>query len=105
MERKLFSMRSGLHSVSRKTAQRGIPRYSRKKGLGNVTSLMTRQFVATYEIFGTGISALLDSWVTNTHSVKYSVQNEIFGPYILVKKHNTLNFWSAENQSRFSCLL
>ena len=55
---------------------------------------MTRQFVATHAIRESEISSLLDSWVTNTHSVKCCVQREIFDPYILEKKkkrHNTLN--------------
>jgi hypothetical protein len=52
---------------------------------------MTRQFVATHAIRESEISALLDSWFTNTHFVKCCAQKEIFGPYILVKKHNTLN--------------
>jgi len=64
---------------------------------------MTRQFVATHAILETEISTLLDSSVTNTHSVKLCVQKEIFGSYILLKKkkHKTLNFWSAKNQSGF----
>ena len=45
---------------------------------------MSRQFAVTQTLRQTEISALLDSWVTNTPSVKMYPQKIAF-PYIFVK--------------------
>jgi hypothetical protein len=49
---------------------------------------MKQQFVVTHTIYQTEIHTTLDSWVTNTPSVKMLGSQKIAGPYIFVKtKH------------------
>jgi hypothetical protein len=48
-------------------------------------SLMKEQFVVTHTIRQTEIPALLDSWVTNTPSIKMLCPQKIVCPYIFVK--------------------
>jgi hypothetical protein len=46
---------------------------------------MKQQFVLSHTIRQTGIPALLDSWVTNTHFVNSCVHEKIARPYIFIK--------------------
>jgi len=48
-------------------------------------SLMKQQFVIAHAIRQTEISTLLDSWVTNTPSVKILYPQKIASPYIFIK--------------------
>ena len=52
----------------------------------NSLSLMKQQIVVTHSIRQNEIPALLDSWVTNTPSVKILHPQKIASPYIFVKK-------------------
>ena len=49
-------------------------------------TLMKKQFVVTHTIPQTEISALLDCWITKTHSVKMQcVHKTTAGPYSFLK--------------------
>ena len=61
---------------------------------------MKKQFVVTHAIRPTEIPALLDSWVTNTTSVKMLCPQKITSPYIFVK-HNIFNCWAIKDVSSF----
>ena len=63
-------------------------------------SRMEKQFVVNHAICPTEIPALLDSWVTNTLSVKMVCPQENSSPYIFVK-HNMFNCWTIKNVSSF----
>ena len=63
----------------------------------NVTR-MGKQFVVTHAICPTEIPALLDSWVTNTPSVKMLCPQKIPSPYIFVK-HDMFKCWTIKNVS------
>jgi len=65
----------------------------------NVTR-MKEQFVVTYTIRSTEIPALLDSWVTNTRSIKMLCPKNLASPYIFVK-HNIFKCWTIKNVSSF----
>jgi len=68
-----------------------------------ILSLMKQQFVITHTVHQTEIPALLDSWVTNTPSVKiwYSHKKKNAFPYIFVKTERGL----LRNCRHFFCLL
>ena len=65
----------------------------------NVTR-MEKQFVVKHAICPTEIPMLLDSWVTNTPSVKMLCPQKIPSPYIFVK-HNMFKCWTIKNVSIF----
>ena len=65
---------------------------------------MRWQFVITHTILHTEFRALLDSWVTNTPSVKMLWPQKNCWPYIS-KKHNMFKCWSVEDQLCCFCLL
>lgn len=71
--------------------------------VGNIM-FMRWQFVITHMILHTEFCALLDSWVTNTPSVKMLCLQKYCWPYIS-KKRNMLRCWSVEDQLCFFCLL
>jgi len=65
---------------------------------------MKQQIVVTHTIHQTEISALLDSWVTNTSSVKMYFPSKIF-VLMFLEKHNLIKGWSIEDQSSFFFVL
>jgi hypothetical protein len=63
---------------------------------------MERQYVVTHTVRQTEFPALLDSWVTNTPSVKtLSPEKNCLSVYF----HNILKCWSTEDRLSFFCLL
>ena len=61
---------------------------------------MKKQFVLTHAIRPTEIPAFLESWVTNTSSVKMLCPQKIASTYIFVK-HSMFNCWTIKNVSSF----
>lgn len=57
---------------------------------------MKQRFFLTHTICQTEIPAILESWVTNTTSVKNLCPQIIAFPHIFVKNRNTLKCWSIK---------
>jgi hypothetical protein len=71
----------------------------------NKISLMKRQFFVNHTVTKSDISALLDSWVTNTRSAKTLCPQEN-GLSLYFRKNITyLTRWSLMDLSSFFCLL
>lgn len=64
-------------------------------------SLMKEQFVVTYTILHSDIFPLLDSWVTNTRSLKTLCPFQIFFDLIFTWKRNMIKCWSLEEPPSF----
>jgi len=66
--------------------------------------LMKQQFVITHTVHQTEILALLDSWVTNTPSVKMVCTQKLLS-LIFSLKHNMRNCLSVKDRSSIFCFL